>query len=80
MAKKRRQMKRDQSEPTLYSEQTKEGRFECYDAADGIRWRLRANNGRIVCDSAEGYKRYSAAIRGAVRCRKIFAALSEKVA
>lgn len=79
MAKRRRQTKRDQSEPTLYSEQTKEGRFECYDASDGIRWRLRANNGRIVCDSAEAYKTYPAAINGAARCRKIFAVLSDKV-
>ena len=77
--KKRRQTKRDESEATLYSEQTSEGRFECYAAKDGVRWRLRANNGRIVCDSAEGYTSYRNALQGARRCAKIFAACSVKV-
>jgi uncharacterized protein YegP (UPF0339 family) len=77
--KKSRQTKRDESEATLYSEQTRAGRFECYDAADGVRWRLRANNGRIVCDSGEGYTSYKKALQGASRCVKIFVACSEKV-
>jgi uncharacterized protein YegP (UPF0339 family) len=32
-------------------------KFEIYKASDGWRWRLRANNGKIIADSAEGYKR-----------------------
>lgn len=76
---KRRQAKRDHSESRLYVERTREGRFECYDAADGIRWRLVANNGKTVCDSAEAYTEYRGAIRGASRSRKILGALSDKV-
>ena len=36
----------------------KEGRIEKYQDAGGEwRWRLKAGNGRIVADSAEGYTR-----------------------
>lgn len=32
-------------------------RCEVYHAEDGWRWRLVARNGKIVADSAEGYRR-----------------------
>lgn len=80
MPKKRRQTKRDESEATFYSVQTKEGRFECYRGDNNeFRWRLRANNGRVICCSSEGYERYAGAIRGAVRAKKIFAVLAKRL-
>lgn len=40
-------------------------RFELYRQADGDwRWRLRATNGNVVADSAEGYRRREDCERG----------------
>ena len=40
-------------------------KFEIYkDDADDFRWRLKAANGRIIADSAEGYQKKAACIRG----------------
>ena len=42
-----------------------EAQFEVYrDRRGGHRWRLRAANGRIVADCAEGYSSRRAALRG----------------
>lgn len=43
-----------------------------YQAVDGWRWRLKANNGRIVADSGEAYASRPNAIRAARRlCRAV---------
>jgi uncharacterized protein YegP (UPF0339 family) len=34
-------------------------------------WRLRAGNGRIVCDSAESYTRRADCIRAAMRAQRL---------
>lgn len=40
-------------------------KFEVFKDQDGqFRWRFRATNGRIVADSAEGYKQRKACERG----------------
>lgn len=40
-------------------------KIEIYrDKAKEYRWRIRASNGRVLADSAEGYKRRGGAFRG----------------
>ncbi|MDP8078372.1 YegP family protein [Phocoenobacter skyensis] len=40
-------------------------KFETYlDNAVEWRWRLRANNGKIIADSGEGYKEYRDCLHG----------------
>jgi len=40
-------------------------KFEIYkDESDDFRWRLKSANGRIIADSAEGYRNKAACIRG----------------
>ncbi|SQI93044.1 YegP family protein [Aggregatibacter aphrophilus] len=40
-------------------------KFETYlDARSEWRWRLRADNGKIIADSGEGYKNYSDCVHG----------------
>lgn len=40
-------------------------RFVLYKDKRGCwRWRLKASNGRIICDSAEGYRRRADCLRG----------------
>jgi uncharacterized protein YegP (UPF0339 family) len=34
--------------------------YEIYTAADGIRWRLKAENGKIIAESAQPYKQMAA--------------------
>lgn len=44
-------------------------KFELYRDKKGLwRWRLKANNGRIIADSAEGYSRRAAALKGVDNC------------
>lgn len=50
----------------------KNPRFETYvDKAGAYRWRLRARNGLIVADSAEGYDKKSNALRAATVVRRM---------
>lgn len=45
-------------------------KFDLYqDKKKDWRWRVMADNGRVVADSAEGYKRVSAAVNGALVAR-----------
>ncbi len=44
-------------------------RFEVYEAPDGWRWRLIANNGEITAQG-EGYKTRSGAVRGTESTRR----------
>lgn len=39
------------------------------DAKKEWRWRVKADNGRIVGDGGEGYKRLADAVNGALICR-----------
>jgi uncharacterized protein YegP (UPF0339 family) len=42
--------------------------FEIYRCINGEwRWRVRARNKKILADSGEGYKRYSGALKSALR-------------
>lgn len=53
---------------------TRPHRCELYQDRKGEwRWRLRAHNGRIVCDGAEGYKTKGGAKRGFERVSMVFA-------
>lgn len=47
------------------------GHLHVYRAKDGIRWRARAANGRIVADSGEAYTTLVALKRGLVALRRI---------
>lgn len=50
----------------------KNPRFEAYqDAGGDWRWRLRAKNGLIVADSAEGYAKKGNALRAATMVRSL---------
>jgi len=42
----------------------KKPQIDVYKAEDGWRWRVRANNGRVLADGGEAYRRRSACVRG----------------
>lgn len=51
----------------------REARVQFYCSADGeYRWRMRSPNGRIICDSAEGYKSKKGCINGYEAVAKAF--------
>lgn len=47
----------------------KQSKFEIFKSDDGWRFRLRASNGEIVCQS-EGYTTKRGAVRGAAACKR----------
>ena len=45
--------------------------FTVYEAQDGWRWRLTANNGRIIADCGEAYESERNAVRAARRTKEL---------
>lgn len=72
VGKECRSLKRMPAPKVIYADVKKAGKLEVYkDKKKEWRWRVIASNGRIIADSAEGYKRKGTMLKSVEKLRII---------